>query len=39
MLYYDGIDVSKGINLNKTSVSKECNIYHHWYFLDKGFMF
>ena len=24
MLYYDRIDVSKGINVNKTSDSKEC---------------
>ena len=39
MLYYDSIDVSKGIDVNKISVSKECNICHYWYFLDKGFKF
>ena len=39
MLYYGGIDVSEGINVNKTSESKECNIYHYWYFLYKGFKF
>ena len=37
MLYYDRIDVSEGINVNKTSASKECDICHYWYFLDKGF--
>ena len=39
MLYYDRIDVSEGINVNKTSASKECNIRHYWYSLDKGFNF
>ena len=39
MLYYEGIDVSEGINVNKTSASKECDICHHWHFLDKGFKF
>ena len=39
MLYYDRIDVSKEIDFDKTSASKECNICHHCYFLDKGFMF
>ena len=37
MLYYDRADVSEGIDINKTSVSKECNICHYWYFLDKVF--
>ena len=32
MLYYDRIDVSKGIDVNKTSKSKECNICHYRYF-------
>ena len=40
MLYYDRIDVSEGINVNKTSKSKECNICHFWrHFLNKGFKF
>ena len=39
MLYYDRIDVSEGIDVNKTSVSKECDICHYWYFLDKWFNF
>ena len=39
MLYYDRIDVSKGIDVNKTSESKECDICHYCYFLNKGFKF
>ena len=39
MLYYDRIDFSEGIDINKTSASKECDIFHHWYFLGKGFKF
>ena len=26
MLYFDRIDVSEGIDINKASASKECNI-------------
>ena len=37
MLYYNRIVVYEGINVNKTSASKECDICHYWYFLDKGF--
>ena len=32
MLYYDKMDVSEGIDVNKTSESKECDICHYWYF-------
>ena len=39
MLYFDKIDVSEGIDVNKTSGSKECDICHCWYFLNKGFKF
>ena len=39
MLYYDRIDVSEGIDANKTSKSKEWDICHYWYFLNKGFKF
>ena len=39
MLYYDRIDVSKGIDVNKTSVSEECNVCHYWYFLNFCFKF
>ena len=37
MLEYDRIDISEGIDINKSSASKECNICHYWYFLDKNF--
>ena len=37
MLYFDKTDVSEGIDVNKTSASKECDICHYWYFLNKGF--
>ena len=39
MLYYDTINISKGININKTNKSKECDICHYWYFLEKDFKF
>ena len=39
MLYYYKIDVFEGIDVNKTSVSKKCNIYHYCFFLNKGFKF
>ena len=39
MLYYDRIDISEGIDVNKTSALKESNICHYWYFLNKGFKF
>ena len=37
MLEYDRIDISEGIDVNKTSLSKECDICHYWYFKDIGF--
>ena len=37
MLEYYRIDISEGIDTNKTSASKECNICHYWYFLYKNF--
>ena len=39
MLQYEKIDVSEGIDTNKTSVSKECMFCHYWYFKDVGFKF
>ena len=39
MLYYDGIDVSEGSNVNNASASKECDISHYWYFLNYSFKF
>ena len=39
MLCDDRIDVSEGIDVNKTSASKECDICHCWYFLNYSFKF
>ena len=39
MLRYQKIDVSKGIDVNKTSASKECKLCHYWFFKDVGFKF
>ena len=39
MLEYERIDISEGINLNKTSASKECDTCHYWYFSDKNFKY
>ena len=39
MIYCDTIDVSEGININKTSASKERDVCHYWYFLDYSFKF
>ena len=37
MLYYDRIDISEGIDVNKTSGSKECDVFHYSYFLNYSF--
>ena len=37
MLEYNRIDISEGIDANKTILSKECDIYHYRYFKDIGF--
>ena len=39
MLYFDRIDVSEGIDVNKTSRSREYHICHYWYFLNYSFKF
>ena len=39
MLEYDRIDISEGIDVNKTNASKECHICHYWYFKDIGFKY
>ena len=39
MLQYEKIDVSEGIDVNKTSASKECELCHYWFFKDVGFKF
>ena len=37
MLEYDRIDISEGIDMDKTNKRKECDIFHYWYFLDENF--
>ena len=39
MLEYDRIDISEGIDVNKTNESKECMLCHYWYFLNKNFSY
>ena len=39
MLEYDRIDISEGIDVNKTNASEECDICHYWYFKDIGFKY
>ena len=39
MLQYERIDVSEGIDLNKSDKSKESIICHYWYFIDIGYKF
>ena len=39
MLEYYRIDISAGIDVNKTNASKECDICHYWYFKDIGFKY
>ena len=37
MLRYQKIDASEGIDVNKTSASKECELCHYWFFKDVRF--
>ena len=39
MLEYDRIDISDGIDVNKTNASKESNTCHYWYFKDIDFKY
>ena len=39
MLEYNRIDNLEGIDVKKTNASKECKIYHYWYFKDIGFKY
>ena len=36
---YNRIDISEGIDINKTNASKECEICYYWYFLNKCFKY
>ena len=37
MLEYDRIDISEGIDVNKSFNSRECSFCNFWYFIDKNF--
>ena len=39
MLYQDTVDVPQGIDINKASTSKECDICHDWCFQIKRLSF
>ena len=39
ILGYHKIDISEGMDINKTSASKEYDICYYWYFLDKKFSY
>ena len=39
MLVYERINISDGIDVNKSDESKECTLCHYWYFLDKSFSY
>ena len=39
MIQYEKVDVLEGIDVNKTSLSKECMLWDYWYFKDVGFKF
>ena len=39
MLQYEKINVSEGIDINKTCLLKECKLCHYWFFKDVGFKF
>ena len=36
---YKRIDISEEIDVNKTNLSRECDICHYWYFNDIGFKY
>ena len=39
MLEYDRINISKVIDIDNKSASKECDICHYWYFKDAGYKY
>ena len=39
MIQYERIDLSEGIDLNKSDKSKDCMICHNWYFKDIGYKY
>ena len=39
MVRYQKINVSEGIDVNKTNEPKKCELCHYWFFKDVGFKF
>ena len=39
MLKYDRINISEGIDADKSNKSRECKFCHYWYFLNKNFKY
>ena len=39
MLKYDKIDITEGIDVDKTNKSRECMFCHYWYYLNKNFIY
>ena len=39
MLEYERIDISDGIDVGMSDISKECMLCHYWYFLHKTFSY
>ena len=39
MIEYEKIDISEGVDINKTNKSKECMLCHYWFFLDNDFSY
>ena len=39
MLEYEKIDISEGIDQNKSSSSRECNVCYYWFFIDRNFSY
>ena len=38
-MQYNKVDVSEGIDVNKTSASKKCGLCHYWFFKVIGFKY
>ena len=39
MIEYERINISERIDVDKTNKSKECMLYHYWYFAHKSFSY
>ena len=39
MLQYERIDISEGIDFDKSDKLKECMFFHYWYFNDIGYKY